>query len=463
MTGRRRTSLVMTKLAVGVDWSGGASDLVALGMRLGRLEVIDALRLPEPLGSDAQRHVESFLNRNRLREGRVMACLPREDVLVRFLDLPAEVESQLAQVVGYQVGALHPFAEDQVIWDCAVSGRDPARKQIRVLIAVAEKSRLEEHKKKLNELGLRLSGLTLLASGCAPLLKALLPEHALVVAGRGRSVELMSFQQGGLCTTQEISAEPDAGAAGRLERALHAALASLPASDSAATPWFQFGTVPPVFQRALSVAAEVPATKLKLRAASSFEASKQLGALAAAHAALAGKATPSINLLAKEERWQPRRTARAPAYVLGGMAALLAITLALHGWIGTTLYGRALHRELQRVAVPAGRIRAQAQQTGTLASRAAVLEDVRAADWQKLRVLQELTRLLPKDTWLQQLQITQDSVEIHGFSNRAADLVPPLENSPYFAQVEFTSPITRDNQNREIFRIRMRLKTAAQP
>jgi hypothetical protein len=42
-------------------------------------------------------------------------------------------------------------------------------------------------------------------------------------------------------------------------------------------------------------------------------------------------------------------------------------------------------------------------------------------------------------------------VAITGVSNHAADLVQPLENSPYFSQVEFTSPITRDAQNRARF------------
>jgi general secretion pathway protein L len=75
-------------------------------------------------------------------------------------------------------------------------------------------------------------------------------------------------------------------------------------------------------------------------------------------------------------------------------------------------------------------------------------------------MLQQLTKLLPDGTWLQDLNISEDAVDINGYSIHAADLVPPLENSPYFTQVEFTAPITRDNQNREIFRLRMRLKQA---
>jgi general secretion pathway protein L len=146
---------------------------------------------------------------------------------------------------------------------------------------------------------------------------------------------------------------------------------------------------------------------------------------------------------------------------LGATAALLALTLASHAWIERALYGRALARALRRLEVPAQQLRRQNQETSTLETRAAVLEDLRAGNWQKLRMLKQLTKLLPDDTWLQQLQISEDSVEIVGYSNHAAELVQPLENSPYFTQVEFTAPITRDNQSREVFRIRMRLKQAA--
>jgi general secretion pathway protein L len=139
---------------------------------------------------------------------------------------------------------------------------------------------------------------------------------------------------------------------------------------------------------------------------------------------------------------------------------LLALTWASHAWIERALYSRALERALRRLEVPVRQLRSQNQETSALEARASVLENIRAGNWQNLHMIQELTKLLPDGTWLQELHISEDTVEINGFSDHAAELVPPLENSPYFTQVEFTAPITRDNQNREVFRIRMRLKQA---
>ena len=456
-------SLAFAKLAVGADWDGSALNLVALARRLQRLVVIGALRLPDARSDDAAAQVSGFLKRHRLQEARVAACLPREAVLVRLLDLPAEAEPQLRSVVGYQLRSLHPFPDGQVYWDCAVVARHPKTRQIRVLVALAEKSRLEEYRQILQSLGLRASTVTLAAAAMAPWLKPLLPESALVLCGRSQAVELLSFLDGNLCATQEIAFEPSASVQERWGRGLHGALAPLPASDQAAIRCFVCGSVPSAFLETLPAPSELPPPKLRLTLPSGFDFGLQLPALAAAYGGLVRGLEPSLNLLPPEERWQPSRATRAPVYALGTLAALLALTVAAHGWIEDAFYGRALDRQIQAVEAPAQQVLRQSQEGSNLAAREATLESIRAGDWQKLRILQELTRLLPDDTWLGYLQIGADSLQMYGYSDHAADLVPPLENSPYFAQVEFTAPITRDNQNREIFRIRMRLKQAVRP
>jgi Tfp pilus assembly protein PilN len=455
-------SLTLTKLAVGVDFDGGAVHLTALGRRFRRFVVIDELRLPEPLPEDAAAKVAGFLDRHRLREARLMACLPREAVLVRILDLPMEAEPQLAKVVGYQLSSLHPFKDDQVLWDCALVGRDLKAKQVSVMVVVAEKSRVNRYQQALQELGLRLSGLTLGAAALALLVKPLLPPAALIVCGRSSGVELLSFRQGILCATQAIALEPSASAGERFDREWHRALAALPGSDATTVPCFVCGSVPTAFSDLLQGASPLPAPKLNLTKPKD-SAGFEWPTLAAAYAALLRDTSSFINLLPSEERWQPQRGARPPVYALSATAALLAVTLASHAWIERALYGRLLDRELRRLEVPAEQFRRQNQETKTLDTRAAVLEDLRAGNWQKLRLLDQLTKLLPDGTSVQELHISEDTVEIFGVSNGAADLVPPLENSPYFTQVEFTSPITRDNQNKEVFRIRMRLKQAARP
>lgn len=76
----------------------------------------------------------------------------------------------------------------------------------------------------------------------------------------------------------------------------------------------------------------------------------------------------------------------------------------------------------------------------------------------KVRVLADLSWLLPKNAWLTALSVDeQGTVEIDGFAGTAADIIPPLENSPLFKDVEFSSPVTV-KAGTERFAIKMHLE-----
>jgi len=449
------------KSAVGVDWGGGALRLLSLARGLRQFTVTGTLELPDPMEEEAPRRVSEFLERNRIRDVRVVICVPRDAVLVRFLDLPTEAEPQLVKVVGYQVDALHPFQDSQVYWDAAVVERDSKTGQIRVMVVLAEKSRLESYRQVLARLGLKVHSLTLAAAALAPLMKPLLPESALVLLGRTRSVELLAFHRGGLCSTQEVRIDPGQIAGERFQRELHNALSVLPGVDPATLPTYVWGSIPPSHLVLVPNHRELPEPKLRLARPGGFDSGAYLPALAAAYRGLARKSEPSINLLPPEQRWQPSRGARVPLYALGATAAFFSLLVAAQGWIGRAFYGRALQREISRLEPRAKLVQRQSHELSSVLTRAALLDGLRLGTRQKLEILQELTRRLPDGTWLQQVQLGEDTVEISGYSNRAADLVPPLENSPFFSQVEFTSPITRDSQNKEVFWIRMRLRRPA--
>jgi Tfp pilus assembly protein PilN len=68
-------------------------------------------------------------------------------------------------------------------------------------------------------------------------------------------------------------------------------------------------------------------------------------------------------------------------------------------------------------------------------------------------MLQELTDTMPADAWLTNLSVDRGGLELAGFANAAAQLIPLLEASPSLERVEFTSPVTK-GRDREQFRLR---------
>ncbi len=452
--------MLFTKLALGVDWSAEGLKLVVAGRRLRKLVVQDWLHVPEPLAKEDQSRVKEFLKKNGVAEARVIACLPREAFLIRFLDLPGEASSQLSKVIGYQIDTLHPYQNNPICWDSAVVARDPKTKQIRVMIAIAEQAVLDRHSQALKELGLRVDALTLAAAPLAGLCAALLPQMALVVLGRGSRSELLGFRQHALVDARDLASDGD-NSAPRFERELHALGSVLPPEGSAAIPTFTCGPIPEALSRVLGETKRLPLFKLSLSAPRKFDVESMLPALAAASAGLRRKPFPSLNLLPLGARRRSSQWARAPIYAFGASATLMGLMLLAHGTIESALYGRAMDRQIQHLARQADAVQRQDEQLALLSERATLLENLRAMTWEQLQITRELTNLLPDGTWVQSLQIDHGTVEFSGLSNRAAELIQPLENSPYFSQVEFASPITRSADNKDVFRIRMRVGKAA--
>jgi general secretion pathway protein L len=76
-----------------------------------------------------------------------------------------------------------------------------------------------------------------------------------------------------------------------------------------------------------------------------------------------------------------------------------------------------------------------------------------------LNILKELTAILPKNTWLSRVRITETTVELEGYSASATGILSKLEASSYFKKVEFASPTFRDaRMNADRFNIKMEIE-----
>jgi len=75
----------------------------------------------------------------------------------------------------------------------------------------------------------------------------------------------------------------------------------------------------------------------------------------------------------------------------------------------------------------------------------------------KLPILAELSKTLTKDTWLTNIKIDKNNMEISGYSKTASKLVPIIENSRYFKKTRFVGAITNRKEG-EKFTIRTELQ-----
>ncbi|MBV8652784.1 MAG: PilN domain-containing protein, partial [Alphaproteobacteria bacterium] len=174
--------------------------------------------------------------------------------------------------------------------------------------------------------------------------------------------------------------------------------------------------------------------------------------------------TVSPNLLGRQAR---RNALSAPGIALAGLA-LLALLLGAAA-IAVPLYrahlavdGLAttvadLKREADESQALQKQIEAQLGESGFLAGRkrsAPVISEI----------LDALTRLLPDDTWLTQLRVRGDEIEITGLSLSASSVIGLIDRSPDFANPSFRSPVMQDPRtSHEQFNIAAQLRHGAAP
>ncbi|MBX5268656.1 PilN domain-containing protein [Rhizobium sp. NLR17b] len=61
-----------------------------------------------------------------------------------------------------------------------------------------------------------------------------------------------------------------------------------------------------------------------------------------------------------------------------------------------------------------------------------------------IQIWEEMSRQLPDTAWLSDMSIDEETVTMSGFSQSAASLIGPLEESQLFSEPSFTSPVVRE-------------------
>jgi len=73
------------------------------------------------------------------------------------------------------------------------------------------------------------------------------------------------------------------------------------------------------------------------------------------------------------------------------------------------------------------------------------LENKRKDTLSSVELLNEVTKIIPDDTWLTRLVIKNDELQIQGESSNASSLIQIVESSGRFSGAQFRSPVTQNN------------------
>jgi general secretion pathway protein L len=130
--------------------------------------------------------------------------------------------------------------------------------------------------------------------------------------------------------------------------------------------------------------------------------------------------------------------------VFAVVIVLLLSTLAiLPIWVDRSV-AAALEQEVRKASKTAKEVESLRQEADKLSHEARFLLQKKRTEPVVSDMLEELSRVIPDNTWLNGLQFNEKKVVIQGQSPSASSLIELIEASPYFRNTSFVSPVTKD-------------------
>ena len=151
----------------------------------------------------------------------------------------------------------------------------------------------------------------------------------------------------------------------------------------------------------------------------------------------------AVNLLPAGKRQRKAITPQLVNLALGALAVLLLISAASLPLLEKRQKIQALEPLLETAGANAKEALRLRKEVDQLTANSRFLTDKKQSSRRVLEIMDELTRILPDDTWITRLDIKGSELEIQGQSASAAALIPLIESSSILQNPRFRSPVTQ--------------------
>lgn len=398
---------------------------------------------------------------------RVYLCIPQDQVMVQQIFLPLAAQDTLEQVLEYEIERQLPFRRDDVYYDYLPAGKKGEK--LSLYIVAVQKKLVDGLVNLFESFGIKLAGVE-------PDITALL-NYAIYATGSnsGRTAILAAGDQswdvvGVDSKTSSWSNSHQLLFAHRFPRSdwAHGASRELLLQDLADVgKCYRWGN--------LAALTGLPAEKFAAAEDLGSLNSHRLGglksnlpevALPAVGAALRGIREASVisNFL-RHENPEPGGTKSLSMLntVLGGLLTIALIAWGLSYPIKDEMRLRQLQRENQKFEPAIEALRREENQLQQLNKEVNALADLQGRRGEVLRVLDELSKVIPNNAHLSNLRYRSGVLEVQGNAENASALIPLLERSPVFENVAFNAPSNRGRDNRETFSLKADVEKFKEP
>ena len=429
---------------------------------LGRC-VIAGFRTREPREWGAE--YSRFLKELGLDHVAATVCLPRREVIVRRLQLPAMSRKETAAAVALQLETLHPFGDEDIYHAYAlVNGGRPAADRVSLMVVIAESSVVDGYADRFAAAGIAAASFSVAAAALHTALRVRWdqPPAPLVIGDlRADRLELYGEAPGRGAWTSEfdLAAVP----AGRAMQLAYSDLRLTPAAPAALVVSGESDALPefPGFEKK-SAEALLPAP---LESPREFDLSRDLAAMAVALESACPYLGWRANLLPVGRREANSRLMYAPTAALLALLCLLGLVFAARPLIQNGAYAGRLEAETNRLDRIVFEVEKNHKQTGDAQEKLEQLQRLRARTEIDMRILSELSERIPDTVWLDNLEVDDSGIQIQGTAPEAAPLLAFIDESLTLTGAKFSRSlsVTEDGERFQIAAERRPLSLTAVP
>jgi Tfp pilus assembly protein PilN len=401
-------------------------------------------------------------NEFRITHAQVILVIPKSWTVIKTTDFPLSVTDNLSDVISYELDRLTPLRADRAFYDFQIIGQDESRLQVMVAavnsdilqpyIEVLQGKKIIVRRIAVNSSALGTISQRIHGHGSVVFLKISEGgyEGGLIRDGKWRSSftgNLSSSDEQACIRTIAGEVNPLIESIKKEEKNIEV-IVDCPLSDK----WCR--------RLRDSIEAKIRfigETDLKLRFMHEDRTEVSYVAVGGALEYLWPQ-IPKINLLDQGRHKLLKTPVALTTVLICLLVALglfsLASPLQLEKW-----KVEALDREIAVRKDNVKKVEMVIKDLRNVENDLAAIRAFKNSRPMALNMLKEMTRILPKNTWLTRIRIADSTIEIEGYAASATEIVPKLEASEYFKKVEFASSTLRDPRlNVDRFTIKMEIE-----
>jgi len=460
-------------------------------------------------------NIEGFIDENRGDRDNLFLSIPGSKVIFKKLSLPSPTEENLEEVLGFEMDRYTPFTLEEIYFDYKIVKRDEARNIIHVLLIVVKKEALEYYLNLLKRISVKVRGIEVTSTALYNVTtkessgkrngldkrwiakssdwlktkdwgkKLLTPwDRFLNREGSGQSLieegsrflvnidndscEIGVVRASALVYSRCFNLSPQSSEAGSdegVEERADEILSGIETTrlsltdDNPEIHQFMFSgngvdqSLIDHLKSKESIDAQLlDDLNIKINTDDAREKIHCLSAaVGLALKGLKGVAL-DVNLIPRGMRPKKKKNWRLICGVTMMVLFLLGISsFTVSFFVKERMYLSGLSERVSALKVRVKEVEKMQEEIAGAEGTIESLEKIKGDDISKLKILKELTQIIPEEIWLTRFSYNErkgkKEIEISGYADTASEIIPILEESKFFEDVKFKSSIVKDRKS----------------